>query len=164
MALVCITVTDWITQEILVPVDQWVNELQQQCQQLPWWDPRKWLCWFVTVLVKVVVWVTQNILVPILTVVCTFVAFVIGWIILVVASAIDAVCTNCNAVAWTNHWFLTRGKIVYVSSAPSATQPGFYDYTFTCNCPNGSSSNVVVTALNDDAAASEAKLACAKAC
>jgi hypothetical protein len=164
MSLICTNVTTWITQQVLVPANTWVSQQQQQCAQFPWWDPRGWFCWFVTVLVLVVVWVTQNIVVPTITVVCTFITFVIGWIILVFATVIDAICQTCTAVAWTNHWFLTHGKITFVSSVPSATRPGYSDYTFTCSCPNGSSSNIVVTALNDDAAASQAKLSCAKAC
>lgn len=163
MSLICTIVTSTITQAVLVPANTWVSQQQQQCGRLHWWDPRSWFCWFVTVLVLVVFWVTQYIVVTTMTVVCTVITYLIGLFILPFAWAIDAVCQTCTAVDWTNHWFLTHTKITFVSSAPSATQPGYSDYTFTCNCPNGSS-NIIVTALNDNDAASQAKLACAKAC
>jgi|SRR6202035_836841 len=164
MSLICTTVATWITHQVLVPVNTWASQQQKKCNQYPWWDPRGWFCWFVTVLIQVVVWVTQNVSIPTFKFVCNFVTFVVGWFVMIFATIIDAVCSSCNAVFWTNHWFLTQGTITFVSSAPSPTKPGYSDYTFTCHCPNGSSSNIVVTALNDDDAASQAQLACAKVC
>lgn len=164
MSLICTNVTTMITQEVTVPVNTWVAQQQQQCTQYPWWDPRGWFCWFITVSVLVVVWVVQTILVPTITVVCNFVTFVVGWTVLIFAIIIDAICQTCNAVSWTQHWFLTRGKITYVSHAQSATQPGYYDYTFTCHCSNGNNSNIVVTALDDKDAVSKAKLLCGQVC
>ena len=164
MSLICINVTTMITQQVTVPVNTWVTQQQQKCKQYPWWDPRGWFCWFITVSVLIVVWVVQNILIPTINVICTFITFVVGWVVLIFAVVIDAICRTCNAVSWTRHWFLTRGKITFVNSVPSANRPGFFDYTFTCHCSNGSNSNIVITALNDDDAASQAKLSCAKAC
>lgn len=164
MPLICTNVTTWITQQLLVPTNTWVSQQQQHCKQYPWWNPLGWFCWLVTIVVLVVVWVTKNIVVPIITVVCNFIAFLVGWFVLIFAIVIDAICEACNAVTWTDHWFLAHGKITFVRSVPSATQPGYFDYTFTCNCSNGSKSDIVVTALNDDDAASQAKLACEKTC
>ena len=164
MSLICTNVTSWITQQVLTPTNTWATQAQQQCQQLPWWNPLGWLCWIITTLILVVVWVLQNVVVPIISVVCTFVTWVIGWVVLVVATVIDAVCQKCNAVIWTNHWFHTPGKITFDSSTPSTVKPGYFDYTFTCNCSDKSSHTIIITAINDNDAASQAKLECEKTC
>jgi hypothetical protein len=164
MALICTHITTLIAQQITTPTNTWVSQQQQQCGRHHWWDPRTWFCWFITILVQIVVFVITTILVPTITVVCTIVTFVVGWFVMIAAIAIDAFCQTCNAVAWTNHWFLTRGSITFVSVAPSTTTPGSSDYTFTCHCSSGKDSTIVVTATNDDDAASQAKLECGKAC
>lgn len=162
MALICITVTTWIEEEILEPVDTWVTQVQQQCQKLPWWDPRKWLCWLVTTVIKVVIWVSRVILVPVLTVICNFVAFVVGWVLMLAATVIVAFNPQSNAIQWVNYWFLTRGRITFVSSSPSA-KTGEFDYVFTCHCKDGDHT-ITVTAATDDHAADQARVACIKTC
>ena len=165
MALVCTKITTWITQQITKPVDTWVHRQQQQCKKLHWWNPLSWFCWFITILVKVIVWVTENILIPMFTVSCTFVMWVVGFFVLLVAIFIDVVCERCNAQAWVNLWFFTPAKITFVKSEPSRTQIGSFDYTFICNCgKKGGSSELVVTAATETDAKDQAIMKCTEAC
>ncbi len=61
MATECVEQQEWIEEEISKPVDEWVEKTEQQCKKRPWWDPRRWLCWLVTTLVKVIVWVVVKV-------------------------------------------------------------------------------------------------------
>ena len=165
MAIICTTVTSFVVKDVLVPVQKWVSQLQQQCKALPWWNPLKWLCWFVTILVQVVVWVVEHIVVPILNVVCVLVSWFIGAVLMPCAVAIDAVCQSCNATGCILAWFFTPTAIEIVSTAPSATEPGYTDYVFKCNCKDpAKSQNITLTAIDDTQAADLAKEKCAKAC
>lgn len=53
----CIEVQEWIEEEISKPIEEWVEKTEEKCKKRPWYDPRRWLCWLVTTLVKVVTWV-----------------------------------------------------------------------------------------------------------
>jgi len=164
MAIICDTVTSYIVKDILVPTEKWENQLEKQCKQLPWWNPLKWLCWFVVVLVKVVVWVTQHVTVPIVKSICVVVSGFVGTILLPFAAAYDAVFqTNCYQQILA--CYITPTAIEFVSSVPSATEPGQMDYTFKCNCSDpAKSQQAQVTAFNDDQAAALVKEKCAKTC
>jgi hypothetical protein len=126
MAVICTTISSWIGQYVLTPINtwvatqqnqqvqvqSWVNQQQQQCHQYPWWNPLGWFCWFITILVQVliwvwrlvtvlvqaIVWVKRWILIPILTVTCnTIVGFI--WLVLLSWStaAISAVQALFNS-------------------------------------------------------------------
>lgn len=160
MPKICRTVITWVEEEVLEPIDQWVTQSQQVCQQYPWWDPRGWVCWLVTWLVRITVWITRRILVPISTVVCYFISFVIGGILLPFAAAIGP-----RAYDWVRVWFLNGAFIETGDKVKSTSQPGKYDYHFTCNCPNGSTHPIVITIEENDALALElAKAECKKKC
>jgi hypothetical protein len=162
MSLICLTFTSWIEETILEPVNTWASQQQQQCNQLPWWNPLGWVCWLVTTTILVVVWVTIKITVPILTVICHFVTFIVGWVAMVIATLIVAVNPQSNAIQWVNLWFLARARISFVSRAPSA-KAGAFDYVFTCHCRD-QDHTITVTAVTDDDAAAQARIACIKAC
>jgi hypothetical protein len=53
----CIEVQEWIEEEISKPIEEWVEKTEEKCKKRPWYDPRRWLCWLVTTLTKVVTWV-----------------------------------------------------------------------------------------------------------
>lgn len=78
MAEVCTTVTEWIQTAISKPMEEWEEEKQEKCKKRKWYDPRKWLCWFVLVLVKVVRWVVDYVLTPVFTLVCRLVSGLIN--------------------------------------------------------------------------------------
>jgi len=161
MALICTTVTTYVTQTILDPVDTWVSQQQQQCKNRKW--PLNWLCWFVTILVKVIIWVTRYIIVPIAQTTCIVVTGILGGIMWPFAVAIDAACISCNALNWVNLWWLTPTQITFVSMQESPNKPSYFDYVFTCNCKKGEK-NITVTALNDDEAKDLAIEECKKLC
>ena len=81
MGRVCSEVQDWVEEQIEQPVEQWVNELQQSCeeQDCNWWCLccNKWLCWLVWVIVKVVTWVIVTVGKWVTRVVCEIVTFVL---------------------------------------------------------------------------------------
>jgi hypothetical protein len=54
----CEQVQRWIEEEITYPVEKWTASLERSCRELPWWNPARWFCELVTVLVKSIVWLT----------------------------------------------------------------------------------------------------------
>jgi hypothetical protein len=158
MPLICRTVITFVTQQVLEPVQQWVTQSQQQCHQYPWWDPRGWFCWIVTWVVQVIVWVVRYVVVPISTVVCYFVSFVFGGILLPFAAAIGP-----NAYNWVKETFLNSTRITVGKKVKNPA--GLYDYHFTCNCPNLQTHPIVITIPEDDEKAlALAKEECKKKC
>ncbi len=161
MALICTTVTTWVTQTVLDRVDTLVNQQQQECKKWPW--PLNWFCKVFWVLVMVTSWVARNILVPILHTTCVVITAILGGILYPFAWAIDAVCQTCNAHQWVELWWLTPTKITFVKREDSINNPGSFDYTFTCNCKNGKK-EIIVTATDDVEAAKLATDECKVAC
>ena len=51
---VCTETKQWIEEQVEQPVDRWVEKTEKQCKDYPWYDPRGWVCWLVTIVVKVV--------------------------------------------------------------------------------------------------------------
>lgn len=78
MAQVCTTITEWIETEISKPVEDWVQQQEQKCKKRPWYDPRRWLCWIVTTLVRVIRWIVVTVVTAVITVVCHLVADVLA--------------------------------------------------------------------------------------
>lgn len=155
MALICVTVTSWVQQSVLQPVNTWTTTQQQQCQKLPWWNPLGWLCWLVTFVILVVVWVTNWIVVPLTSIVCTTITAVLYLFALPFVAAFQ------KPRDWLAHWFYTplHRQITHVSTVPS-TLIGYFDYTFTCYCGK----TVTVTAQYDDVAAELARWKCSRVC
>lgn len=162
MALICTKVTTTVTQTVITPVEKWVSQQQKQCKKRKW--PLNWLCWFVTVLIKVIVWITHYIVVATVHFSCIVVTGIIGLIILPFGAAIDAVCPICNAYHWINEWFITPTVITFVKKEDSVSKPGSFDYSFICNCKNKGKVPFIITAENDDEAAKLAKEKCESLC
>jgi hypothetical protein len=57
----CEQVQRWYEEQVTQPVERWEAQLERSCQALPWWNPARWLCALVTVIVKVVVWVVVTV-------------------------------------------------------------------------------------------------------
>jgi len=162
MALICTNITTFVLQEVTNPVSTWVEEQQQKCNSYPW--PLNWLCWFVTVLVEVIIWVVDHILVPVIKVICMFITFVIGGVLLPFGAAIDALCQKCHAYDWIKDWFIGCAKIEGLTEKPSATNPDEYDFTFRCNCTCFSNKTISISAKTEEEAFELAKIECEKAC
>jgi hypothetical protein len=73
MELVCTEATEWVEEEVSQPVEEWEERQEERCKEYPWYDPRGWVCWFVTVLVKIVRWVTVTVGKWVVRTVCKFV-------------------------------------------------------------------------------------------
>jgi hypothetical protein len=74
MAMVCTSITEWIEDEISKPIEQWEEERYEKCKKRPWWHPLRWLCWFVTRLVKVIRWIVVTVVTAVVTIVCHAIA------------------------------------------------------------------------------------------
>lgn len=61
MAVVCSQAQEWVEEKVSQPVEEWESRTEKKCKDYPWYDPRGWVCWFVTVLVKVVRWVVVTV-------------------------------------------------------------------------------------------------------
>jgi hypothetical protein len=57
----CEQVQRWYEEQVTQPVERWEAQLERSCQALPWWNPARWFCALVTVIVKVVVWVVVTV-------------------------------------------------------------------------------------------------------
>jgi len=82
MGRVCTEVQEWVEEEIEQPVETFVNQLQQVCeeQDCNWWCLccNKWLCWLAWVVVRVVTWVIVTVGKWVTRVVCEVVNAVLG--------------------------------------------------------------------------------------
>jgi hypothetical protein len=93
MGRVCGEVGSWIDQQVSQPVESFVNQLQQQCQQQACnkWCLccNQWLCWMAWILVRVVTWVLVTIPVWVTNTVCETVNVfldLIGFLVSVILS------------------------------------------------------------------------------
>ena len=77
MALVCTEITEWVEEEISKPIEEWEERQEKKCKDYPWYDPRGWVCWFVTYFVKVIRWVIVKVGKWVVRAVCKIVATVI---------------------------------------------------------------------------------------
>ena len=77
MALVCTEIQEWVEENVSKPVEEWEERQQKKCKDYPWYDPRGWVCWFVTVLVKVVRWVIVKVGKWVARTVCKIVAVIV---------------------------------------------------------------------------------------
>lgn len=57
MAKVCREYKEWVEEKVEKRIDEWVEKTEEKCKKRKWYDPRRWVCWLVTTLVKVVRWV-----------------------------------------------------------------------------------------------------------
>lgn len=85
---VCTETKEWVEEQIEQPIDRWVEKTEKKCKEYDWWDPRGWVCWLVTTLVKVVEVVVVTVGKRVAHVVCVVVdavlnaaAFVVGLVL-----------------------------------------------------------------------------------
>lgn len=90
---VCEEVRERIEEAVSQPVEQWISQQEERCRELPWWNPVRWFCEIVTVVVKVVVWVVVTVVKWVVTLVCQIVTVVIGIIVTFVLRVIAWVVT-----------------------------------------------------------------------
>ncbi len=80
MAIECVETQEWIEEEISKPVEEWVEKSEKKCKKRKWYDPRRWLCWLVLTLVKVVRWVVVKVGKWVVRTVCKIVGAVLGFV------------------------------------------------------------------------------------
>jgi len=78
MAMVCTNITEWIETNVSKPVEEWEQKQEKKCKKRHWYDPRRWLCWLVTTLVKVIRWVIVTVLTAVVTIVCHLISDVLA--------------------------------------------------------------------------------------
>jgi hypothetical protein len=89
----CDEVRQRIEEQVSQPVERWVSEQERHCRELPWWNPLRWFCEIVIIVVKVVVWVVVTVVKWVVTIVCQVVVAVIGIIVTFVLRLISWVVT-----------------------------------------------------------------------
>jgi hypothetical protein len=116
----------------------WEEQQEERCKEYPWYDPRGWVCWLVTVVIKVVRWVT--------TVVCQIVTVTICLIEEVASSVTNVGTFIADGLQWiwgaitqVFFWILCRifGRsllktvdiCVVVFKNPTPTDPNAYTAT-----------------------------------
>ncbi|QLH25537.1 hypothetical protein [Streptomyces sp. Rer75] len=53
MAVVCRQAQEWVEEKVSQPIETWESRTEKRCRDYEWYDPRGWVCWLVTVTVKV---------------------------------------------------------------------------------------------------------------
>lgn len=74
MARACREVRRWIEETVEKPIESWVEQTEERCRRRKWYDPRRWFCELITVLVRVVTWVTVTVGKWVTVVVCELIA------------------------------------------------------------------------------------------
>ena len=136
MALVCKIVTDWVEKEVVEPVEHFIDQLQEECQQYPWYDPRGWVCWFIVVSVKVVDYIVTTITIPVSKAVCYVMAVCSYYPLVPLAFVIDEVTQTTEVYVTLKTWMLTCSEAVLTDKLTTAKK-GVYNYDYTCKCCNG---------------------------
>ncbi len=84
MATVCKEHKKWVEEEIEKPIDEWIEETEKKCKKRKWYDPRRWICWLVTTLVKVVRWVVVWVGKWVTYLICEVVTFLVNTLAVVI--------------------------------------------------------------------------------
>jgi predicted acylesterase/phospholipase RssA len=89
MYQICTDITNWIVSHVLQPVTNYVNQLQQYCQDQPcdWWMLclNKLICWMVWALVAVVSYALVAVLISVTTLVCYVLVTAVALLLLAIA-------------------------------------------------------------------------------
>jgi hypothetical protein len=91
----CEQMRRWVEERVWQPVDGWVTRTERQCreQDCNWWCLccNKWVCWLVTLVVRVVMWVLITIGKWVTYLVCKVVVTVVGIVVDLVLKIITRV-------------------------------------------------------------------------
>jgi hypothetical protein len=81
----CENIGAWVEEEVWQPVSLWLCKFQTQCgkQDCVWWCLccNKWFCWLVAIVVEIVVWVVVTVVKWVVTVVCQIITVVVGIVV-----------------------------------------------------------------------------------
>lgn len=93
----CEQMRRWVEEEVQQPVESWVSRTEQQCreQSCNWWCLccNKWLCWLVTIVVRVVTWIVITVGKWVAYLVCKIVVTVVGIVVELVLKVITRLVT-----------------------------------------------------------------------
>jgi len=89
----CEEVGHWVDEQVSQPVERWISQQEERCRELPWWNPLRWFCEIVTIVVKVVVWVVVTVTKWVVTLVCQIVTTVVGIIVTFILRVISWLVT-----------------------------------------------------------------------
>lgn len=107
----CEEVGQWIDEQVSQPVERWISEQEERCRELPWWNPLRWFCEIVTIVVKVVEWVVVTVTKWVVTLVCQIITTIVGIVVTFVLRVIS--------------WFATF--VVCIFTDPVAALKSFRD-------------------------------------
>ena len=57
----CEEINEWVEEEVSKPVEEWEERREEKCKKRKWYDPRRWFCWIVVTLVKVIRWIVVKV-------------------------------------------------------------------------------------------------------
>lgn len=89
----CEEVGQWIDERVSKPVERWISQQEEHCRKLPWWNPLRWFCEIVTIVVKVVEWVVVTVTKWVVTIVCQIVTTVVGIVVTFVLRVVSWLVT-----------------------------------------------------------------------
>lgn len=93
----CENARKWVEEQVQQPIESWVSRTEQQCreQECNWWCLccNKWFCWLVTIVVRVVTWVLVTVGKWVTYLVCKIVVTVVGLVVDLVLKVITRLVT-----------------------------------------------------------------------
>lgn len=108
---VCHEVQKKIEESFEEPIEEWVSQQEERCHELAWWNPLRWFCELVMVLVKVVTWVVVT---------------VVKWVPVIVCHVVSAVVKIVGGLVSTVvRWAV--GTVVCLFSEPKVALTGLVD-------------------------------------
>jgi hypothetical protein len=85
----CREYRELVRREVSRPMEQWVEQAQQVCNDWPW--PFSWFCSIVVMVIRVVVWVVEVILEWVVSLICEIIAVIVQVVVRVIAAVVEFV-------------------------------------------------------------------------
>ena len=70
----CEEINEWVEEEISKPIEEWEERREEKCKKRKWYDPRRWFCWIVVNLVKVIRWIVVKVGKWVVRIVCRLIS------------------------------------------------------------------------------------------
>lgn len=104
----CHEYRELVRREVSRPMEQWVEQAQQVCNDWPW--PFSWFCSIVVAVIRIVVWVVEVIVEWVVSIVCEILAVVIQIVLRIITLVIEFVvsffvCIVTDPAGWLNTFY-----------------------------------------------------------
>lgn len=131
MAKICKNVQTIIKTYVTEPLEKWTTSQQKKCKNRKW--PLKWICWFITIFIKIIIWIVKEVFQTIINVICIF----ISWILFYVLGWIPWIQNNFSTCSF---------KLI----EKKELSQGLFEFTFNCSCNKDCDDKTISTVIASD--------------